>query len=60
MAAGRSTSSVRAHRDDVNAVEYLDAGCEVVLTGSDDNLIKARSLEKGPGEGRGWRLVAGR
>lgn len=45
MAAGHSTSSVRAHRDDVNAVEYLDAGCAVVLTGSDDNLIKARRVD---------------
>lgn len=31
-----------AHRDDVNAVTYVDDSCRLIASGSDDKLIKVR------------------
>ncbi len=32
------------HSDDVNAITFLDDSCQVVLTGSDDTLIRIVDL----------------
>lgn len=46
IATSKVVARVQGHRDDVNAVTYADTSPNIIVTGSDDSLIKvgARAL----------------
>lgn len=40
IATNKVVARVQGHRDDVNAVTYADTSPNIIVTGSDDSLIK--------------------
>lgn len=41
----QTIQQIKAHHDDVNAVTFLDDSSNVIVSGSDDHLIKVSFLE---------------
>ena len=36
----QTTTRIRGHKDDVNAVAFLDESSNIIVSGSDDHLVK--------------------